>query len=389
MVMLLLVIIYLSFIGVGLPASLLGAAWPVMYTDLGTPLSYGGIISMIIIGSTIVSCLLSERVTRRLGAGPVTAIGLLVVCAALFGFSVSNAFWMLCLWAVPFGLGSGAIDAAVNNYVALRFGSRHMNWLHFFWGVGATISPYIIGYYLIHDLGWALGYRTVGFIQICLTLILFVSLPLWKKQQGKAPAAVERRSPLKLQQIFRLKGILFVMLALFGYGAVERTAILWASSYLVEYRGINTEIAAQFASLVFLGITIARFVSGFIAAKVRNRDMIRAGMAFMIAGIVMILLPVPADHVSLAGLVLVGCGCAPIFPSILHSTPGNFGAENSQAVIGVQMASAYTGAAMMPYIFGWLTRLLGIGIFPVFLLLFAAVALTMSEMLNRTVSAST
>ena len=382
---LLLAIIYVAFISLGLPDSLLGSGWPVMYGELGVPISYAGIITMIIAGGTIVSSLMSDKMTRKLGAGLVTAISVAMTAGALFGFSVSNSFIMLCILAVPYGLGAGGVDAALNNYVALHYASRHMSWLHCFWGVGAAISPYIMGYSLTRGFGWRSGYRSVSILQIVLTTILFLSLPLWKKN-GKR--GTESRSvPLSLSDALKIKGVKHVLLAFFSYCALESTAGLWASSYLVEYRGIDSETAARFASLFFIGITFGRFLCGFVSEKLGDRLLIRLGIVIIVFGVLMVAVPAGIDELALAGLVVIGLGCAPVYPSVIHSTPENFGEENSQAIIGIQMASAYTGTTFMPPLFGLIADNVNIGLYPFYLLVFAVLMLVMTEWLNRIISA--
>ena len=388
MISLLLALIYMSFISLGLGQAepLLGSAWPVMHVQMDAPLSYAGIIFMIITGCTIISSLLSDKLIRRFSTGIITAISALLTSLALFGFSMSTSFWMLCLWAVPYGFSSGAIDAALNNYVALHFASRHMNWLHGFWGVGAATGPYIMSYSLIGGMGWSSGYRTVSIVQISLAILLFISIPLWRKPQ--VVSANNRSSPpaLNLYQIVRIRGVKFVLIAFFGYCALESTTGLWASSYLVIKRGISTEIAARYASLFFIGITVGRFLSGFISNKIGDRNMIKLGSGIMIVGIVAVWLPISADWLCLNGLIIIGLGCAPIYPSIIHATPNNFGKENSQAIVGVQMASAYTGATLIPPLFGVAANNAGLHLYPIFLLFFATLMLVMTTALNKTVA---
>lgn len=383
----LLVIIYMAFISLGLPDSLLGSAWPVMHQQLNVPISYAGIVSMIISGGTIVSSLMSDRVTRRLGAGLVTAISVLSTAVALFGFSVSRSFILLCFWAIPYGLGAGAVDAALNNYVALHYASRHMSWLHCFWGVGATISPHIMSYCLTGGYGWNSGYRSVSLIQIALTTILFASLPLWQRSNRAAGSSGNRAAALSLPQALRIPGVKFVLFTFFSYCALETTTGLWASTYLVKFRGVDSEIAARFASLFYMGITFGRFLSGFIADKLGDKRLIRLGITIVLCGIVMVAIPGVSNLISLAGLVIIGLGCAPIYPSIIHSTPFNFGEENSQAIIGIQMASAYVGSTFMPPVFGFIADKISVGLYPKYLMLFGILMFTMSEMLNRVVAA--
>lgn len=382
----LLAIIYIAFISLGLPDSLLGAAWPVMYGELGIPISYAGIVTMIIAAGTIVSSLLSDWLMRKVGAGVITAVSVFMTAAALFGFSASHSFLLLCLWAVPYGLGAGAVDAALNNYVALHFSSRHMNWLHCFWSVGAAASPYIMSYCLTGGFGWNNGYRSVAVVQTILTAALFLSLPLWKRRRLEGAEGESAAKALSLPRAIKIKGVPFVLIMFFGYCALEQAAGLWASSYLVQFRGVDTDTAAWSASLFYLGITAGRFLCGFVAERLGDRRLIRIGILTMIGGVLLIALPVPYDAFTLAGLLIVGLGCAPVYPSVIHSTPANFGKENSQAIIGIQMASAYVGTTFMPPLFGLIAAHIHIGLYPVFLLALAVLMLCMSEKLNRTVA---
>ena len=383
MIQILLAVIYLAFISLGLPDSLLGSAWPSMYPEFGVPVSWAGVVSMIIAAGTIVSSLQSDRLTRRLGAGKVTAFSVAVTAVALFGFSFSKSFWMLCLWAVPYGLGAGSVDAALNNYVALHYKSRHMSWLHCMWGVGATLGPYIMGYALSGGQGWDAGYRYVGIIQITLTAILFFSLPLWRKNGGtEEKERISEERPLTLKQIVRIPGAKEVMLCFFCYCAIEQTTILWASSYLRLYKGVPAGTAAGFAGVFFIGITAGRALSGFITMKLSDTQMIRLGMVLIAAGVAVLFLP-GAWPLSLAGFCLVGLGCAPVYPCIIHSTPGHFGAERSQAVIGVQMASAYVGTCLMPPLFGIIANHITVALFPAYILALLILMAVMHELLTK------
>ena len=381
MLHLLLAVIYLSFVSLGLPDSLLGSAWPVMYGPLGVPVSYAGIVSMIIALGTILSSLASDRLTRRLGAGRVTAVSVGMTALALLGFSLSSAFWMLCLWAVPYGLGAGSVDAALNNYVALHFASRHMSWLHCMWGVGASLGPYVMGYALTGGGGWNLGYRYIALLQIVLTLFLLLSLPLWRTPAGGGTEA-DPGPAMTLGQILRIPGAKAVMAAFFCYCAIEQTAGLWASSYLVLQKGVPAETAAGYASLFFAGITVGRALSGFLTMKLSDSRMIRLGQGIIAAGTAALLLPL-RECAALAGLIFIGLGCAPIYPCIIHSTPDHFGAEKSQAVIGVQMASAYAGTCLMPPLFGLIANHITASLFPVYLLALWALMVLAYETLLR------
>ena len=365
---LLLAVIYLSFISLGLPDALLGSAWPTMYPQLDVPVSYAGIVSMVISVGTIVSSLQSDRLTRRFGPGRVTAASVCLTAAALFGFSVSSSFWMLCLWAIPYGLGAGSVDAALNNYVALHYASRHMSWLHCMWGVGATAGPYIMGFALAGGQGWNMGYRAVGLLQLLLTALLIVTLPLWRRTGAAEGEEKKPDRPLSLKEVLAIPGVRSVIAMFFCYCALESGAGLWAGSYLTLSRGVEAETAARYAGLFYLGITLGRAVCGFITLKLGDHQMIRLGQGLILLGAAALLLPA-GPGVALAGLILVGLGCAPIYPSIIHSIPGLFGAQRSQAIIGVQMASAYTGSLLMPPLFGVLADRLGTGLLPFFLLL--------------------
>lgn len=384
MTTLLLIIIYFAFISLGLPDSLLGSIWPIAHRELGVPLAWSGPIFMIISLGTVVSSLLSDRLTRRLGAGLVTVLSIALTALALFGFGISTSYWMLCLWAVPYGLGAGSIDAALNNYVALHFKSRHMSWLHCMWGIGASTGPYIMNMILTQGGTWHQGYQTISLIQLILTAVVMLSLPLWKKQRLVSDANTTN-SPshaLSLREIFALRGAKEVMITFFAYCALEQTAGLWASSYLSNFRGIDPVTAAGYASLFYLGITGGRAISGFITFLLNDSQMIRLGQGIAALGLLLLLFA-PIDALSLAGLVIIGLGCAPIYPSIIHSTPAHFGTDKSQAVIGVQMASAYLGNVFMPPLFGLIARYTSIALYPVYLILLLILMIIMHERLCK------
>ena len=385
MIQLLLPIIYVAFISLGLPDSLLGSAWPSMYPGLGVPVSYAGVIFMIISFGTIVSSLSSDRLTRVLGAGKVTAISVGMTAAALFGFSVSTRFWMLCLWAVPYGLGAGSVDAALNNYVALHYESRHMSWLHCMWGIGTMISPMVMGRVLAGGGPWTAGYRYIALFQIALTAVLFLSLPLWQKRTDETTEDGTAPQALSLRQVFGLPGAKEVMLCFFCYCALENTASLWASSYLTLTKGVAADTAALFASLFYIGITAGRAACGFLTLKFNDIQMTRMGQCILAVGVAALLVPGP-QALALGGLVLLGLGCAPIYPSLIHSTPDHFGADKSQAVIGIQMASAYVGNLVMPPLFGLLANNITPALFPFYLLALLVLMVFMHEQLVRKTS---
>ena len=379
MVHLLLGIIYLAFISLGLPDALLGSAWPVMYPQFGVPVSYAGLISAIICAGTIVSSLCSDRLTRRFGAGRVTAFSVMLTALGLFGFSVSGSFWLLCVIAVPYGLGAGGVDAALNNYVAVHYASHHMSWLHCMWGLGASIGPYVMSYVLTHGRGWNMGYRYIAVFQVFLTAVLFLSLPLWKSRKGGAQEAASAPA-LSLRATLAIPGAKQVIGAFFCYCALEQTAMLWGSSYLVLHSGVDAETAASFASLFLIGMTVGRGASGFLTFRLSDTSMIRLGQALIAVGILALLLPLGQGG-TLAGLALIGLGCAPVYPCIIHSTPAHFGAERSQAIIGIQMASAYVGSLAMPPLFGLIVRHVTAALFPWYLLVILAVMVLSHELL--------
>lgn len=371
----LLALIYLAFISLGLPDSLLGAGWPVMHTELGVSVSFMGIISMVISGGTIVSSLLSDKLTHKFGTRTVTVTSVLLTVAALFGFSFSGSFSMLIIFAVPYGLGAGAIDAALNNYVALHYKAKHMSWLHCFWGVGAIISPFIMSFAL-KNLNWNSGYRIVGFIQLAIALLLLVTLPVWKINKTESTADTKR---VGLTAALKIKGVPFLLIGFFAYCAAEATAMYWASTYFTEVKGISGDRAASFAALFYIGITLGRFASGFITERLGDRRMILLGTGILACGIMILLIPVRSYMTAFAAFLVIGFGCAPIYPCIIHSTPANFGAENSGAIIGIQMASAYVGSTFIPPLFGLFGNAVGFSVMPVYLLAFFALMIIMTE----------
>lgn len=379
MYLLLLAVIYIAFISLGLPDSLLGAAWPTIRVDFDVPLSYMGLVSMIIAGGTIISGLLSERLTKKFGTRTVTIVSVFLTAAALLGFSTTHAFYQLCLWGIPYGLGAGAIDAALNNYVALHYNSRHMSWLHCFWGVGTIISPYIMSYALTHST-WNHGYRMVSYLQFAIVVILLLSIPLWNihkqshQEQQKAPV-------LGIKGALKIKGVPTLLIGFFAYCAAEATTMLWASSYLEGTHGISKDKAAAFGSLFFIGITVGRFLSGFISEKFGDNRMIRLGTGIALCGVCCIVIPNPI--VSMIGFIIIGLGCAPVYPCIIHSTPYNFGAENSQGIIGIQMASAYVGSTFMPPIFGLIANHISLQLMPIYLAAFLTLLLVMISLTEK------
>ncbi len=372
---LLLALIYIAFISLGLPDSLLGSGWPIMHEELGVPVSFMGIVTMVISGGTIVSSLFSDKLTAKLGTKIVTVISVFLTVIALFGFSFSKNFPMLIVFAIPYGLGAGAIDAALNNYVALHYKARHMSWLHCFWGVGTIASPFIMGYALRRTV-WNDGYRIVGFIQLAIALLLLVTLPVWRVNESSAQVT---KKSLGITDALKIKGVPFLLIGFFAYCAAEATAMQWASTYFVEVKAVAADRAATFASLFYIGITAGRFICGFITDKLGDRKLIIIGTAVVFSGIVALSLPINSYITAVIAFIAIGVGCAPIYPCIIHSTPQNFGAENSGAIIGIQMASAYVGTTFVPPLFGLIGRAVGFSIMPLYLSVFTALMIIMVE----------
>lgn len=396
----LIALIYLAFIALGLPDSLLGSAWPVVSVQFGVDKGLQGLVTMIIAGGTILSSLLSDKLTSKFGTGVVTSVSVAVNAVALFGFSFSTALWQMCLWAIPYGLGAGAVDAALNNYAAVNFSSRHLNWLHCFWGVGACVSPYVMGACLTTGLGWNNGYRIVGCVLLLVAIVLFASLGLWKKcskstSNGESVTCYDDKcdiatvddcavSKVEVKRPLAIRGVWQTLLIFFCYCGAESIAMNWSSTYLVYHRGVDTELAATFASLFFIGITLGRFLCGVFSDKLGDKLLIRLGATVMLVGVVAIVLPLDTDIVALVGLVVFGFGCAPVYPAIIHMTPSSFGVQNSQKIVGLQMASAYLGTTFMPPLYGAVASS-AMQLFPLFLGGFSLIMFAMSEIFNKTV----
>lgn len=380
MTTILLFVIYISFISLGLPDSILGSAWPTMYQELDVPVSYAGIIAVIIAFGTIVSSLQSDRLTLKLGPGKVTAISVALTAFALFGFSISSSFLMLCLFAIPYGLGAGSVDACLNNYVALHYKGWHMSLLHCMWGVGAVTGPNIMAYALTNNKGWNSGYFYISMLQIGLTAILLFSLPLWKKRE-RIVDGKETKS-LSLREVVKIKGVKEVLLCFLCYCGVEQSAGLWASSYLNMYKGVPAEEAARYASMFFIGITVGRGLNAIIALKLKDRTMVRIGLTIIAIGIIVMIIPA-SSIITLIGLILIGLGCAPIYPSLIHATPDSFGEDKSQAVIGIQMAFAYIGVLALPPLFGFIADFTDISLLPVYITILFVVMLISFERLQK------
>ncbi len=381
MLTLLLVIIYLAFISLGLPDSLLGTAWPAAYKDLGVSVSMAGIVSAVISCGTIISSLMSSRVIRKLGTGLTTTVSVFLTAAALFGFSLSPGYWTMVLFAIPLGLGAGSVDAALNNFVALHYKARHMNWLHSFWGIGASLGPVIMSYFLARS-GWRSGYSAIGWIQTVLVAILVSSLPLWKRVSNGQQAAETAGKVFSIKELLGIKGAKQALATFFCYCAVESTTGLWGSSFLVLSRGISPETAASWVSLYYFGITFGRFMSGFLTMRITNKKLVRIGLCMIVLGILLIMVPT-VDFILMCGFFMIGLGCAPVFPSLIHDTPENFGSDVSQSMIGLQMACAYIGTTAMPPLFGLVGQYISMSLLPFYLIIITVVMISMVERLNR------
>jgi len=383
MATILLIIIYLAFISLGLPDSMLGAAWPAAYAQLGAPVSYAGFVSISITIGTVISSLVSVRVIRRFGTGGVTAACVLLTASALFAISFTHSFVVLMLLAIPLGLGGGAIDAALNNYVALHYKASHMSFLHSFWGVGATISPLIMSHFLKQNGNWQGGYRFVSNLQFSLALIMMLTLPLWGKVSHASPDEL-LGGPIEIDNRAAIKkrGAVFAVLSFFFYCAAESSVGLWVATFFVSVRGIDPSVAASWGSLFFFGIMGGRMISGLLAVRVKERVLLTAGIIFAIAGALLLALPL-TQVLSLAGLLLFGFGCAPVFPNLIHITPRRFGAAYSQAIIGLQMAAAYLGSTLIPPLVGWIGQDYGFTGLPYFLLICLAMLYLTIVVCNR------
>lgn len=382
MMLLLLGIIYLVFIGIGLPDGLLGSAWPLMRIEMAVPLSYAGVISLLISGGTIISSFLNGKLAKKWGTGILAFFSVLLSAAALLGFFALPGFWWLCLAAMALGLGAGAVNAAMNSFIALHYSARHMNWLHCFWGVGATIGPLVMSAALAGNGNWRSGYLTIALFQFALVLILALALPLWKKTPVMPSAADHNPDELKLRAIFAMRGVKPALGTFFAYCAAEVTVGLWGSSYLVTARFLPAETAAKWISMYFLSITAGRFISGFALKKLNIISLSRLGQWVGLAGVIILILPLPV-WLSMIGLILIGIGLSPVIPGMLHNTPGWFGKPATHSLIGIQMAFAFAGGTILPPLFGLLAGAAGLGTFPYAILFLTAAIIIASERVNR------
>lgn len=379
---LLIALIYLIFISLGLPDSLLGSGWPTMQLTFGVPSSYAGYVSMTIAFMTIISSLISPKLISRIATKWIVIVSILLTIFGLCGFSISTAYWMLFAFAVPYGLGAGAIDAAMNHYVASHYSGSVMNFLHCFYGVGAVISPNIMAAALKHA-RWNEGYRWTAYVQIGILLVCILSLPLWKQNEEKdAEEAAEQSSSIR--EALRVPGVVLTLISFYAYCAGEATCFLWTSSYFAGTKtGMSDDLIASFGSLIFGGLMLGRLIAGFISNRLGDRKMIRLGAAVELIGILIVFLPTPGYWITAAGFLIIGTGMGPIYPAIQHMAPEHFGAKHSATIIGLQMASAYVGSTFMPMVFGQLQLHIGIGIMPAYLLLFCLLNIVLIELSYR------
>lgn len=366
----LLVIIYIAFIGLGIPDSLFGTAWPAIYTDFGLPISFGSFVTVIVSLGTIISSVISGKVIRFFGTKTVSAFSTLLTAVALIGFSLSPNLWIMCLLAVPLGIGAGAIDVALNNYVSLHYSATHMSFLHCFYGVGVSVSPYIMSLVISGNLGWRGGYKIAFILQAAITALMFFTLPIWEKvHPEKNVDSQKENTKLSFGEIIKIQGVKLMCLLFFTSCAIELTCGGYGSTFLVEYKGISADRAATVIMIYYIGETLGRFLSGVLASKIHSWKIINYGVIILGTALVLLLLPSHA-YISAVAMFLIGLGNGPLFPNFNYLTPENFGNEVSQSVMGIQMASAYIGSMLSPVICGILGQKIGMVIFPVYLLMF-------------------
>lgn len=378
----LLIIIYLAFISLGLPDSILGSAWPSMQSDFQVPIGSMGIITVLIAIGTISSSLFSSKLNYKFGSGIVTAASVLLTSIAMFGFSQATDFYQICLFAIPYGLGAGSIDATLNNYVSLNYKSKHMSFLHAFWGIGTLIGPFAMSYALSNFFGWQKGYQILGIIQLSIATVLFISLFMWKKTEKKEENVQDH---LNLFEVLKIKHVKYLLFGFLLYTGFEGIMINWTTTYLVETKGITNDLGALLASVFFIGMTSGRLISGIVSNKISSKNIIRVGYSLILVGVIIMLIPTNILNISLVGIVLCGLGAAPIFPSVIHSTPSNFDRNLSQSIISIEMAFAYTGIILVPPLFGLIANFISIELFPIVILCIAFSSFILIEILNKKV----
>lgn len=382
--LLLLTIIYLAFISLGLPDAVLGSSWPVISQDLDTTLQFAGLVSIVVTSGTVISSLYATKLIRRFGTGKVVAFSVLMTAVALAGFTVSYHVITLMLLAIPLGLGAGAVDSALNNFVAVHYQSKHMNYLHSFWGVGATAGPLIMATYLTLENGWRYGYATLAVVQFLLVAVLFITLPLWKKaleSQSSENEEAESTALLSNREALKVNGVKKQLVLFCCYCSIEAGTGLWAASYLTEVKGVSVSDAAFWTAVYYFGITAGRFLCGMLADKIKEEQLIRVGICTILFGVLTLIAPVPA-FINQMALLFIGFGCAPVYPNTIHLTPKRFGKQASQAVISLSMATAYTGITIVPPLIGVALGSISFALFPYLLLIMSVVMFVMSEQLS-------
>ena len=383
MYLFLLIVIYLSFVGLGLPEPVLGSLWPIMRTEFAASLDFAGVISLIMTVSKTLSGLITDRIDKKIGHGRASVLSMLVMALALYGCALSRSEYMICLFTLPLGIASGIIDTAVNDYVSRNYSSRHMSWLHCSWGIGSMLSPFALGFLLSRGQSWRAGYVFVASVQIVITILLIISLPHWKKTSD-SPDSDNGITVMPIKDVVRLPGIVFTFLALFSYCGAEVTASLWSSSFLIEARGLDAETAATCTSSIFIGITLGRFLSSFIADRLGDLRMAKTGAVIAFAGALVMFLPGSTAVLPLIGLFVVGLGCSTIVPSLIHSVPELYGRSHTSTIVGIDMAVAHAGSALMPPLFGVLAEKISIRLFPVYIFLLMALLLFSITKISRT-----
>lgn len=380
MYFLLLILIYIAFISLGLPDSVLGAAWPSMYRSFGVPEGSAGIITMLMYSGTMISSMASDWIIRKLGTGYVLVLSVALTAITMLGFSMAENFTMLCLIALPYGLGGGCVDASLNNYVATHYKARHMNFLHCFWGIGTIISPLVMGAFIENGGVWTQGYRAIAIFQFILVAVLLFSVPLWKRESNDHQ---EEKSPVSFRNLISMPGVKASLTAFFSYCALETTMGLWTSTYLSEIKGIDLAMATKCGMLFYIGIASGRFISGLISEKLGDVKLIGIGISVTILSLCALLIPGTGGPMLYSLIILAGMGCGPIFPSMVHHSPEISGPDGSQMLIGFQLAMASAGSITIPALFGIIVNRISIALMPCFSLIFALIPLAMVLKISR------
>lgn len=376
-----LLVIYIAFIGLGIPDSLFGTAWPAIYPEFGADVGSAGFVTLIISGCTVISSLFAARIINRFGVGIAAAFSTALTAAALLGFSLSNSLYVLCLLSVPLGLGAGCIDSGLNNYVALHYKASHMSFLHCFYGIGVTLSPYLMSLALAGG-QWRRGYRFAFYIQLAITVVLLIAIPFWDGASRKDEFSEASVRTLKISEMLKMPSVRASSFVFFGSCALENVCGTWSSTYLVNTKGMTADTAALLVMLYYAGMAAGRFLSGVLACRMSCRRIIKIGQSVVLLAIIMLFLPLPREF-SGAALFMIGIGNGPLFPNMVHLTPKNFGAEISQSVMGMQMAVAYLGIMSMPLLFGFIAGRLSSAAFPYFISAMYLILIVSGVMLEK------